>query len=171
MVTWDSGGMGVMLYVHSKVQLMNYKRPGNIDAWLTDAAIGDDSVFVITLLPSGDLHYSVPAVPFIVGCIFHGLVGRELEWKGLLQSLKNFKTQKEKAVWKSHSLKRRKKKDTIQCFFYTQWYLDRQPAVDVFEIERSLVFSECKSIICAQALQLLLVAHHKYLNKRQNYRV
>lgn len=160
----QQGHRGVMLYVHSKY---NYKRTGNIDAWLTDAAIGDNSVFVITLLPGGDLHYAVPTVTFIIGGIFHGLVGRDLEWKGLLQNLKNVNIKGKGCL-----------KVNIYCFFkdtlhccYMHLYLDWQPAINVFEIERSLVFTECKSVICAEALQFLLIAHHKYLNKRQNNRV
>lgn len=47
-------------------------------------------------------------------------------------------------------------------------HLDRQPAVYVFEVERPLVFAECESIICVQALQFLLVAHNEDLNERQD---
>lgn len=49
-----------------------------------------------------------------------------------------------------------------------QWYLDWQPAINVFEIERSLVFTECKSIICVKALQFFLIADNEYLNDRQS---
>lgn len=43
------------------------------------------------------------------------------------------------------------------------YYLDGKPPVEVFEIERSLVFAECESIICMKALHLLIAAHNKYL--------
>lgn len=55
-------------------------------------------------------------------------------------------------------------KDTLHCC-YMHLYLDWQPAINVFEIERFLVFTECKSVICAEALQFLLIAHHKYLKE------
>ena len=45
-------------------------------------------------------------------------------------------------------------------------YLDWQPAINVFEIERSLIFAECESVIDLKALQFFLVAYDEYLNKR-----
>lgn len=75
------------LYVLSKVQLRRLLKI--ISCELTDTAICDNSVPIITLLPIGDLHYPVTAVTLIVGCIFHGLEGRHLEWKSLLQDFSN----------------------------------------------------------------------------------
>lgn len=43
------------------------------------------------------------------------------------------------------------------------YYLDRKPSVEVFEIERSLVFAECESVICMKALHLLITVHNEYL--------
>lgn len=42
-------------------------------------------------------------------------------------------------------------------------YLDRKPSVEVFEIERSLVFAECESVICMKALHLLITVHNEDL--------
>lgn len=56
----------------------------NVKERLTDAAVGDNSVSVITLLPCGNLHYPITTVTFIVGRIFHGLERCQLEWKSLL---------------------------------------------------------------------------------------
>lgn len=42
-------------------------------------------------------------------------------------------------------------------------YLDRKPSVEVFEIERSLVFAECQSVLCAQVLHLLITVYNEYL--------
>lgn len=44
-------------------------------------------------------------------------------------------------------------------------YLDWQPAICVFEIERSLVSAERKSIMRLKALQFLLAVHDEYLKK------
>lgn len=76
----------------------SYYRPPNADARLTDAAVSDDSVSVITLLPVGNLHYPITTVTFIVRCIFHGLERRQLEWKSLLQSLKKLEQKKKKKM-------------------------------------------------------------------------
>lgn len=57
-------------------------------------------------------------------------------------------------------------KNTIIIFCCMQWYLDWQPAINVFEIERSLIFAECESVICVKTLQFFLVAHNEYLNER-----
>lgn len=52
-------------------------------AALTDAAVSDDPVPVVALLPSGDLNDAIAAVAFVVWGVFHGLEGRQLEWKHL----------------------------------------------------------------------------------------
>lgn len=52
-------------------------------AALTDAAVSDDPVLVVALLPVGDLNDAVAAVAFVVGGVFHGLERRQLEWKHL----------------------------------------------------------------------------------------
>lgn len=58
-----------MLYVHSEaVTNVPMTAPR-----LTDAAVRDDPVPVIALLPPGNLHDSIAAVTVIVRCIFHGL--------------------------------------------------------------------------------------------------
>lgn len=80
--------MAVRLYVRSKVEVRRLLK--NISRVLTDTAVCDNSVPVITLLPVGDLHYPVATVTFIVRCVFHGLEGRHLEWKGLLQNFSDF---------------------------------------------------------------------------------
>lgn len=46
-------------------------------------------------------------------------------------------------------------------------YLDWQPAVCVFEIERSLVSTECQSVVCVKTLQLLLAVHDEYLAQKK----
>lgn len=56
----------------------------NVKERLTDAAVGDNSVSVITFLPCGNLHDPITTVTFIVGRIFHGLERCQLEWKSLL---------------------------------------------------------------------------------------
>lgn len=43
------------------------------------------------------------------------------------------------------------------------YYLDRKPAVEVFEVERPLVFAECESVFCMKALHLLITVHNEYL--------
>lgn len=51
------------------------------------------------------------------------------------------------------------------------YYLDGKPSVQVFEIERSLVFAECESVICMKALHLLITVYNEYLKssaKKQN---
>lgn len=89
-------------------------------------------------------------------------------WSGMERSFAEFKKCE-------HKRKRLFESQYLLFFLRTHCivatYLDWQPAINVFEIERSLVFTECKSVICAEALQFLLIAHHKYLNKRQNNRV
>lgn len=60
----------------------------SVDAALTDTVVSDHSVFVIALLPVGNLHDAITTVTFIVRSIFHGLERRQLEWKHLLQMLK-----------------------------------------------------------------------------------
>lgn len=52
-----------------------------------------------------------------------------------------------------------------------QWYLDWQPAVDVFKIERPLVFAECESVICVKALQFFLIAYNEYLSERRREQI
>lgn len=52
-------------------------------AALTDAAVGDDPVPVVALLPVGDLNDAVATVAFVVRGVFHGLEWRQLEWKHL----------------------------------------------------------------------------------------
>lgn len=47
----------------------------------------------------------------------------------------------------------------------TDQYLDWQPAICVFKIERSLVSAECQCVMCVKALQLLLTVHDEYLKK------
>lgn len=44
-------------------------------------------------------------------------------------------------------------------------YLDREPSVEVFEIEGSLVFAECERVVCVEALHLLITVHDEDLNK------
>lgn len=63
----------------------------SVDATLTDAVVSDHSVFVIALLPVGNLHDPIATVTFVVRSIFHGLERRQLEWKHLLQMLKKKK--------------------------------------------------------------------------------
>lgn len=46
-------------------------------------------------------------------------------------------------------------------------YLDREPSVQVFEVERSLVSAECQSVVCMQALHLLITVHNEDLRKRK----
>lgn len=97
----DTRDEAVTLYVLSNVQLGCYYRSPNMTTWLTDAAVGDNPVSVIALLPTGNLHYPITTVTFIVRCVFHGLERCKLEWKSLLQSLKNVskkKSQLEKYV-------------------------------------------------------------------------
>lgn len=45
-------------------------------------------------------------------------------------------------------------------------YLDREPSVEVFEVERSLVSAECERVVCMQALHLLITVHDEDLKKR-----
>lgn len=52
-------------------------------AALTDAAVSDDPVPVIALLPIGDLNDAIAAVAFVVWGVFHRLERRQLEWKHL----------------------------------------------------------------------------------------
>lgn len=49
-----------------------------------------------------------------------------------------------------------------------QLNLDWQPAINVFEIERFLVLSECEGVVGVKALQFFLITHHKYLNQNGN---
>lgn len=78
----------------------SYYGPTNMDARLTNAAVSDNSVSVITLLPAGNLHNPITTVTFIVRCIFHGLERRQLEWKSLLQSFKKLEQKRKKTRMK-----------------------------------------------------------------------
>lgn len=49
-----------------------------------------------------------------------------------------------------------------------QLNLDWQPAINVFEIERFLVFSECEGVVGVKMLQFFLITHHKYLKENGN---
>lgn len=122
---------------------------------LTDTAVGDDPVRVITLLPSRNLDNAVTTVAFIFRSIFHGLERCQLEWKSLPKKLKK------KNIY-INSIR------TLNGWRLCseQSYLDWQPAINVFKIEGSLVFAECKSIINVKVLQFFLIAHHEYLIKR-----
>lgn len=137
-----------MLYVHSEAVT-------NVPVTtqrLTDAAVRDDPVPVIALLPPWNLHNPIAAVTIVIRCIFHGLEWHQLEWKRLSQS---FKT----------SLRGECCPPLLRVKIKPFCYLDREPSVEVFEIERSLVFAECESVICVEALHLLITVHNEDLNK------
>lgn len=118
----------------------------------TDAAVRDDPVLVIALLPPGNLHDPIAAVAVIVRCVFHGLEWHQLEWKRLLQSFKK-------------SMRGKCLSPVLKVMTNLSCYLDREPSVEVFEIERSLVFAECECVICVEALHLLITVHDEDLNK------
>lgn len=141
-------GGGVMLYAHSEAVT-------NVPATtprLTDAAVRDDPVLVIALLPPGNLHDPIAAVTVIVRSVFHGLEWRQLEWERLLQSFKK-------------RLRGECPSPVLKVLTNPSCYLDREPSVEVFEIERSLVFAECERVICVEALHLLITVHNEDLNK------
>lgn len=46
-------------------------------------------------------------------------------------------------------------------------YLDWQPAICVFEVERTLVSAEGQSVVRLKALQLLLAVHDEYLKEEE----
>lgn len=48
-------------------------------------------------------------------------------------------------------------------------YLDWQPAICVFEIQRSLVSAEGQSVVRLKALQLLLAVHDEYLKREEGH--
>lgn len=137
-----------MLYAHSEA-LTNVPRT---TPRLTDAAVRDDPVLVIALLPPGNLHDPIAAVAVIVGSVFHGLEWHQLEWRRLLQSFKK-------------SPRGECPSPVLRVMTNLSCYLDREPSVEVFEIERSLVFAECERVICVEALHLLITVHNEDLNK------
>lgn len=70
------------------------------------------------------------------------------------------KKKKKKQEWKLKIGYKVCKKNKIKYCDYLNW----QPTINVFKVERSLIFAECKSIICVKMLQFFLTAHNEYLN-------